>query len=48
MNGNLPNILNSETPRPEGRGSLQGNPRDHRHGQLSGREEGGDEDCLTG
>ena len=44
----LPELPDSEAAGAEGRGSVEGNPRIHRHGQLSGREEGRDEDRAAG
>ena len=38
----LPELPRAEAPRARGRGSVQRHPRVHRHGQLPGREEGGD------
>ena len=38
----LPELPRAETSRARGSRSVQGHPRVHRHGQLPGREEGGD------
>ena len=42
----LPELPDPQAARAEGGGPVEGHPRSHRHGQLSRREAGGDEDQL--
>ncbi len=42
------NFLVPKLPAPDGGGPVEGHPRSHRHGQLPGREAGGDEDPAAG